>query len=342
MTTVSSKELAKADVEDHVQSPNIEKMNAYSKRWMKHLSIATLVLQNSAVILMLRYSRSRPGPKAIPAVVVVLWELTKLVVALGFLSAEGNLWELNDKCLRHWRGACKMLVPSGLYLFQNNILFVAISNLDAGVYQVTYQLKILTTAAFHVVMLKREQTSRQVQALVVLMVGVSLVQLSNSEEKMTVNRENQNMLVGLAAVLTACISSGFAGVYFEMVLKTTDTGMWMRNCQLAFWSLCLSPLSLYDSWGTISEHGFFYGFDWTTIAIILLQVVGGFSVAFVVKYADSVAKGFATSISIIISTLFSIIYFEFAVSLQFGIGAGLVILATNIYAKGGAKMKSEK
>jgi len=342
MNSTSSKELLKVDVEEPVLSPNTEKMNASSRLWMKQLSIATLVVQNSAVILMLRYSRSQPGPKAIPAVVVVLWEFTKLAVALGFLTAEGNIGEFNDKCFRHWRSACKMLVPSGLYLFQNNILFVAISNLDAGVYQVTYQLKILTTAAFHVLMLKREQTARQVQALVVLMIGVSLVQLSNSEEKMTVRREDQNMIVGLVAVLTACISSGFAGVYFEMVLKTTDTGMWMRNCQLAFWSICLSPFSLYDSWGIIREHGFFYGFNWTTIVIILLQVVGGFSVAFVVKYSDSVAKGFATSISIIISTLFSIVYFEFALTLQFGIGAGLVILATNIYAKGGAKIKSEK
>merc|ERR1719204_2614620 len=249
--------------------------------------------------------------KAIPAVVVVLWELVKMVAAFCFLVAEGNSKDMTDKCLKNWKGVCKMLVPAGLYLFQNNILFIAISNLEAGVYQVTYQLKILTTAAFHVVMLKKTQTSRQVQALLVLMVGVSLVQLSNSSEKVSVSSSDQNMFVGLAAVLTACISSGFAGVYFEMVLKTTDTGMWLRNCQLAFWSLCLSPFSCFDSWATIKENGPFYGFNWTTIVIIVLQVVGGFSVAFVVKYADSVAKGFATSVSIIISTFISIVYFEF-------------------------------
>jgi len=308
---------------------------------MKRISIALLVLQNSAVVLMLRYSRSLPGPKAIPAVVVFFWELVKLIVALGFLVAEGNMrQQLNDKCLKNWRGACKMLVPAGLYLFQNNILFVAISNLDAGVYQVTYQLKILTTAAFHVVMLKRSQSVRQVQALVVLMIGVSLVQLSNSEEKFGAHKENQNMFLGLAAVLTACLSSGFAGVYFEMVLKTTDTGMWMRNCQLAFWSLCLSPFSFYDSWETIRDHGILYGFNWTTIVVIFLQVVGGITVGFVVKYADSVAKGFATSVSIIISTFFSIVFFDFAPTFMFAFGSLLVILATNMYATGGIKLKN--
>jgi len=326
---------------ENIMSPKFEEKAFVRPTMMKHMSIATLVLQNSAVVLVLRYSRSLPGPKAIPAIVVVLWELMKMVTAFCFLVAQGNIRDMNDKCFWNWRGVCKMLVPAGLYLFQNNILFIAISNLDAGVYQVTYQLKILTTAAFHVVMLKKQQTARQVQALLVLMVGVSLVQLSNSEEKATAN-STQNMLVGLTAVLIACVSSGFAGVYFEMVLKTTDTGMWLRNCQLAFWSLGLSPFSFLDSWATIREHGPFYGFNWTTIVIIHLQVLGGFSVAFVVKYADSVAKGFATSISIIISTLFSIFYFDFELTLQFGIGACLVIIATNMYAKGGAKPKISK
>merc|ERR1719193_2106184 len=110
----------------------------------------------------------------------------KMIAAFCFLVAEGNISDMRDKCLKDWRGVCKMLVPAGLYLFQNNILFIAISNLEAGVYQVTYQLKILTTAAFHVVMLKKTQSTRQVVALVILMIGVSLVQLSNSEEKVEV------------------------------------------------------------------------------------------------------------------------------------------------------------
>ena len=38
--------------------------------------------------------------------------------------------------------------------------------------------------------------------------------------------------VGLVAVLTACCSSGFAGVYFEKILKGTKATIWMRNVQL--------------------------------------------------------------------------------------------------------------
>merc|ERR1712173_511826 len=108
----------------------------------------------------------------------------------------------------------------------------------------------------------------------------------------------QNTMLGLSAVLAACCSSGFAGVYFEKVLKTTRTGLWMRNCQLAFFSLLLSPVTVYSDLEAISEKGFFHASRLDNDGGRLTGVFG-FMVAMVVKYADSVQKGFATSISIL-------------------------------------------
>ena len=49
----------------------------------------------------------------------------------------------------------KLSVPSFLYTVQNNLLYLALTNLDAATYQVCYQLKILTTAMFSAIMLKK-------------------------------------------------------------------------------------------------------------------------------------------------------------------------------------------
>ena len=49
--------------------------------------------------------------------------------------------------------------------------------------------------------------------------GVSAVQIQNATKKANVSEAEQSQLVGMAAVLVSCISSGFAGVYFEKILK---------------------------------------------------------------------------------------------------------------------------
>lgn len=38
--------------------------------------------------------------------------------------------------------------------------------------------------------------------------------------------------MGVVSVLIACFSSGFAGVYFEKILKESKQSVWVRNIQL--------------------------------------------------------------------------------------------------------------
>src|SRR5438046_3195512 len=76
----------------------------------------------------------------------------------------------------------KLAIPAMLYTLQNTLQYVAVSNLDAATFQVTYQLKILTTALFSVAMLGRKLTGRQWTSLLLLMVGIAIVQVPPREE----------------------------------------------------------------------------------------------------------------------------------------------------------------
>lgn len=58
----------------------------------------------------------------------------------------------------------------------------------------------------------------------------------------------------------------------------------------------------------------------------------GLIVAIVVKYADNILKGFATSLAIVISCIASIYIFNFNLTFQFTIGAALVILSIFTYS----------
>ena len=46
------------------------------------------------------------------------------------------------------------------------------------------------------------------------------------------SKRSASALIGVGAILLACISSGFSGVYIEKILKQSNTSMWIRNIQL--------------------------------------------------------------------------------------------------------------
>jgi solute carrier family 35 (UDP-sugar transporter), member A1/2/3 len=226
----------------------------------------------------------------------------------------------------------KMFVPAGLYCVQNNLAYVAISHLDGPSYQLLYQLKILTTAMFSVMMLGRSLGRHQWASLVLLAIGVTLVQLSAQPSS---TGGPTNSITGLLAVTSACLISGFAGVYFEKVLKTSKVSLWIRNIQLAGYGIIIGLGGVYFGPDAVSVHtnGFLHGYNWTVWMSVLLNSLGGLVVAMVVKYADNVVKGFATSISILMTCTVSYFLFNFAITGQFLLGASVVLYSTYLYGK---------
>ena len=179
---------------------------------------------------------------------------------------DGNLWwgclETHDpSCTIHSTRNCN----SANNKLQNNLQYIAVSNLDAATFQVTYQMKILTTALFSVTLLRRSLSLQKWVSLLLLTFGVALVQLpvaapepkkegffrkhfhiGRSFDESThylTNRavveggHDMNRTLGLVAVVLACMISGLAGVYFEKVLKGSNATLWVRNVQLSFFSL---------------------------------------------------------------------------------------------------------
>lgn len=244
---------------------------------------------------------------------------------------------LNKEILCNFRESIKVLIPAGLYALQNNLAFYALTNLDPATYQVAYQLKILTTAIFSVTILHKHIRRKQWFALLLLFIGVSLVQLpqSNPEASVIDANRDKNRLIGLLSVVACCMSSGFSGVYFERLIKfNANQSLWIRNFQLATFCLIISVIAmLYQDYEKIQALGVLQGYSSLTWLVVFLQAFGGLVVAAVVKHADNVLKGFATSISIILSTILSYMLFDnFNPSKNFYVGATIVIVSTIMYS----------
>ncbi|QRW14514.1 UDP-galactose transporter [Ceratobasidium sp. AG-Ba] len=257
----------------------------------------------------------------------------------------------------------KLSIPAILYVIQNNLQFVAASNLDVATFQVTYQMKILTTAAFSVMLLRKRLSKAKWAALFFLAVGVGIVQIQSTgpakeatpahvdpvaeaaaetvaaraHEVVSAAKHVMNPLKGFAAVSAACVTSGLAGVYFEMVLKGSQADLWVRNVQLSLFSLlpALVPIIFNNAGNSTDGRSFpfslfanFSGWAWATV---LTQVFGGLITAVVIKYSDNIMKGFATSLSIVLSFLASVALFDFRITLAFVIGSSTVLAATWMY-----------
>ena len=118
---------------------------AVSDNVMKYTSLIVLVIQNTALVLTLRYSRkgTEGQPLYIVSTAVVMTEATKFFISL-FVFLYSNemdivktLSTLKEEIIEKFRDTIKLSVPAILYTIQNNLLFVALSNLDAATFQVS-------------------------------------------------------------------------------------------------------------------------------------------------------------------------------------------------------------
>jgi solute carrier family 35 (UDP-sugar transporter), member A1/2/3 len=338
----------------------------------KLLLLVGMVLQNSSTVLVGRYTRAGVAKADQYDVnhLIVIIELGKLLLscALEFYYTGGQL--LDSLQLHIWSApedAVKIVIPALLYLVQNTLLYVALSNLTAPLFQVTYQCKLVTTAVVSVLMLKVKYSLQQWICLTVISIGVAIVVLGETKDdpsKTSKSSSAQNLTVGLTAVTIACFSSACAGVYFEMVLKkpggnaagaagngntngnsnSNNNGngnaaaitkpaasLWMRNIQLSFISIIIAVLQSMFQDDPIG-HTYLHGFTGWTWVLVLLQAAGGLLVAAVIKYADNVLKGLATGVSVVLATAASMVLFGTPLTSQFLIGAVMILISVYYFS----------
>ena len=345
----------------------------------KMISLAVLTIQNTIWVLTMRISRTQSGPMYLASVAVMTDELIKFFVCIVMLwlayrteVLEAQYQQLGESELESpeyantagaieksvsvggfWRFVklhvfssafefFKMAVPALCYSVQKNLLFLGVSNLDAGTFQVLSQGKILTTAIFAVLMLQKPLNSRQISSLVLLVIGVALVQLASMDAGSDSSGRKDNYVVGFLAVLGSCFTSGFASIYFEWILKGRSSqidnkpkppfDIWIRNVQLATFASSSAAVGVYLTDGAaVAANGLYQGFTPLVWFVVCLQAFGGLTVALVIKYADNILKNFATSVAIVTSVIVSVLFLGFNLTFMFVLGAAAVIAAVMLY-----------
>ncbi|KAH8049547.1 pyrimidine nucleotide-sugar transmembrane transporter [Aureococcus anophagefferens] len=306
-----------------------------------------VVVQNAALNIAARWSRveaeaafAETGCGAAATTVVLTVEVVKIAMALLLFALEsGGVAPACAELARVTRAEpaeCgKIAVPelALIYVVQNNLLLVAAANLEGPVLALFGQLKILTTAVFSVALLGRTLGPRRWAALVALTAAIATVQVSQLRPAPeSGDAGTKNVPLGLALTLVVATLSGFAGVYFEKVLKGSRISVWVRNVHLAAISSVVAGAAVASrDRGALSACGFFGGYGPVAWGYVLVQAVGGLLIAAVVKYADNILKAFATSVAIVVVALVSHAFFAFELSGLFFLGAAGVVYAIFLY-----------
>ena len=185
------------------------------------------VIKLAICLTVAMYEVSKTVPPSMPA--------TSLFTAVLAAVFSGDSW--------------KLAIPAALYTLANSLQYIGISNLVAATFQVTYQLKLITTAVFGVALLRRSLPLGKWIALLLILAGVAIVQIPSAnpsdlgshrhlyfprylpewhdlgaalsltkrsatyegiEEDMMLEHPGLNTPIGLLATIGACLASGLA------------------------------------------------------------------------------------------------------------------------------------
>jgi len=234
------------------------------------------------------------------------------------------------------RNSMLMAVPATLYSIQMTLEYVALGSIDAAVFSVLVQTKLLATAGCAVFVLGKRIKKVQLISLILLTIGVMLCNMKNFGSAESADKEaTANSQKGIFATLGIAACSGFASVYTEKVIKAKRNINSGSNAQLpsqqqqvkdqptkekyglAYTQVQLAVVSLIImgfycvvmEMEEIMAKGLWYGFNGPAFISIFVSAIGGLIVAAVLKFADAVLKGYATAISVVLTGVLSMVLF---------------------------------
>lgn len=194
------------------------------------------------------------------------------------------------------RNSVLMAVPATLYSIQMTLEYLALGNIDAAVFSVLVQTKLLATAGCSVFILGKKIKKVQLISIVLLMIGVMLCNMNDFGNA----ESSENSRKGILATLGISACSGFASVYTEKVIKAKRNlnsagndklplhdqplkekyGLAYTQVQLAVVSLVI--MGFYCAameMDQILEKGLWYGFNGPAFVSIFVSAIGGLIVA---------------------------------------------------------------
>ncbi|KAK6429884.1 UDP-galactose transporter Gms1 [Oleoguttula sp. CCFEE 5521] len=144
--------------------------------------------------------------------------------------------------------------------------------------------------------------------------------------------------VGLMALAFTCVMSTLAGAYMDILAEQTKSGvtgtsLWIRNVQLAVYSLLpagMLSLIVKDR-GSAAGNDFLAGYDWVVWLLVLLSATTGITTGAVMTYTDVRARHWATGLAILLALVASVVCFDVEPSAAYFFGTVIILGAMYLH-----------
>lgn len=235
---------------------------------------------------------------------VIACELAKIVCSLFIIGLEGS----GRSLIKQWDFFGAMVasgLPAAIYAIQNMLVQVAYRHLDYLTFNMLNQTKLLFTAFFNFVLLGLMQSSQQVTALFMMLVGATLLTVGGKSGSSAGGEHDESFLLGIMPVLLASMLSGVASSLCQWAIQVKKRSPYLLTIEMSVIGTAVLVFSMLHTpdGAKIRAEGFFNG--WTPYAVIpvLTNAGGGILVGLVTKYSGGVKKGFVNISALLVTAV---------------------------------------
>lgn len=216
-------------------------------------------------------------------------------------------------------------------MVKNLLQYYIFAYVDAPAYQILKNLNIISTGVLYRIILKKKLSEIQWAAFILLCAGCTTAQLNPSSDHVL-----QTPIQGWVMAIVMALLSGFAGVYTEAIIKKRPSrNINVQNFWLYIFGMLFNLVAIcVQDFDAVMNKGFFHGYSFITVLMILNHALSGIAVSMVMKYADNIVKVYSTSVAMLLTAVVSVFLFGFHLSLAFFLGSTVVSVSVYLHSVG--------
>ncbi|KAL3641654.1 CMP-sialic acid transporter 4 [Castilleja foliolosa] len=285
-----------------------------------------------------------------PISVNFLIEVAKVIFAIVMLILQSRRQKVGEKPLlsvstfiQAARSNILLAVPAFLYAINNYLKFTMQLYFNPATVKMLSNLKVLVIAVLLRFIMRRKFSIIQWEALALLLIGISINQLTPSPDGSTSLGLPLSTGAYVYTLIFVTVPS-MASVFNEYALKSQyDTSIYLQNLFLYGYGAIFNFLGIL---GTVIIKGpnsfdILEGHSKATMLLICNNAAQGILSSFFFKYADTILKKYSSTVATIFTGIASAVMFGHALTINFMLGISVVFISMHQFFSPLAKAKED-